>query len=136
MLADAQRFGDLFGRVDLNLVTLSVAKGERENFIAFLFRDRQRRRRVDTAAQQNNCGFHLLLVGRRAAEPSLVAGPTESPPTERSGKLARTVSAIPPRAEKEAVMLASGGRPARTSSSRMQFATASLSPPTLRNAAR
>src|SRR6476646_7134001 len=136
MLADAQRFGDLFGRVDLNLVTLSVAKGKREDFIAFLFRDRQRRRRVDTAAQQNNCWFHLLPVGRRAAEPSLFAGTTESPPTERSGKLARTVSAIPPRAEKEAVMFASRGWQARTRSSRMRLATASLNPRSLRNEAR
>src|SRR5438552_12388661 len=136
MLADAQGFGDLFGRVDLNLVTLSVAKGERENFIAFIFRDCQRRRRVDTAAQQNNCEFHLLPVGRRAAEPSLFAGPTEPPPTERSGKLARTVSAIPPRAEKEAVMFASRGSQARTKSSSMQFVIASLKPRSLRNEAR
>src|SRR5437588_1284431 len=136
MLADAQRVGDLFSRVDLNLVTLSVAKGESENFIAFLIRDRQRRRRVETAAQQNNCRFHLLRVARRAAESSLFAGPTESRPTERSGKLARTVSAIPPRAQKEAVMFASRGWQARTRSSRMRFATASLNPRSLRNEAR
>src|SRR5437868_14419186 len=136
MLADAQRVGDLFSRVDLNLVTLAVAKGERENVIAFLFRDRQRRRRVETAAQQNNCGFHLLPVGRRPAEPSLFTGPTESRPTERSGKLARTVSAIPPRAEKEAVTLASRGSQARMRSSRMRFVIASLNPRSLRNEAR
>src|SRR6266480_1194647 len=117
-------------------MALAVAKGERENVIAFVFRDRQRRRRVETAAQQNNCGFHLLLVGRRAADPSLFAGPTESRPTERSGKLARTVSAIPPRAEKEAVMFASRGWQARTRSSSMRFVIASLNPRSLRNEAR
>src|SRR5438270_8569736 len=136
MLADAKRFRDLLSRGDFNLVTLSVAKGERKNFVTFLFRNRQRRRRVETTAQQNNGAFHLLSVGRRSTEPTLFAGSTESRPTERSGKLARTVSAIPPRAEKEAVMFASRGWQARTRSSRMRFATASLNPRSLRNEAR
>src|SRR5438874_11796841 len=102
MLADAQRFGDLFGRVDLNLVTLSVAKGERENLVAFLFRDRQRRRRVDTAAPQNNCAVHLLPVGRRAAELALFLGSPKPRPKERSVNLARTLIPNPPRAPMEA----------------------------------
>ena len=63
MLADAKRFGDSFSGGELNLVALPVTKGERENFIALLLRDRQARCRVETAAQQNNGTFHLPAGG-------------------------------------------------------------------------
>src|SRR2546430_2452206 len=117
-------------------MALPVTKGKGKNFIPSLFRSRQRRRWVETAAQQNNRAFHLLPVGRRSAEPSLLAGSTESRPTDGPGKLARTVSAMPPRAEKEAVMFASRGAQARMKSSRIRFVIASLNPRSLRNEAR
>ena len=98
-----------FGCSDLTPVTLSVIERERVRFESITHCHGERGRGIDAAANEHDGAFH-----------------------RSSGKLARTVSAMPPRAENSAVTVASRGRQARTKSSRMRFVTASLKARSLR----
>src|SRR6266567_8992489 len=95
-------------------MTLAVIERERVNFVILCPRDRERCGRIKSAAEENNCVFH------RPSRPIFLSE------TRLSGYSARTVSAIPPRAENCAVTIASRGEHAFTKSSRMRLVTASL----------
>src|SRR5437870_5380805 len=102
--------------------------------------------RVD-AEKNVSCAFHLgpgKRVGEKDGVPcrhvsdrdamadlflrTLISffGSTESRPTGASGYSARTLSAMPPRAENCAVTIASRGAQALTKASKIRFVTASL----------
>src|SRR5213082_3008595 len=100
-------------------MSLAVIEGQGISFVTLGARDRQSRGRIKTAAEKNNCVFH------RPSRPILL-----------SGYSARTVNAIPPRAENCAVTIASRGEHALTKSSRMRLVTASLNARSLRYEAR
>src|SRR5438270_4381726 len=103
-------------------MALAVIKGKRVGFVVLRACDRERGGGIKTAAEENNCVFH------RPSRPIFFS--------ETSGYSARTVSAIPPRAENCAVMIASRGEHAFTKSSRMRFVTASLNARSFRYDAR
>src|SRR5207244_12872599 len=83
-------------------------------FIAFRDRDRQRGCRIKAAAEKNDRTLH------RPSRPIFFSR------IFLSAYSARTVSAIPPRAENCAVTIASRGVQAFTKSSIIRFVTASL----------
>src|SRR5437764_7810104 len=105
-------------------MTLAVIERERVDLVVLRSRDRERGRRIKTAAQENNGVFH------RPSRPILFSE------TRLSGYSARTESAIPPRAENCAVTIASRGEHALTKSSKMRLVTASLNARSLRYDAR
>src|SRR5262249_19947340 len=118
MFFRAEQFGDFRCRFELAPMPLAIIKRERVRFVAQVACDRERRGRIKTAAEKNNRVFH------RPSRPIFFS--------EASGYSARTVSAIPPRAENCAVMIASRGEQALTKSSRIRFVTASLNARSLR----
>src|SRR5436305_109390 len=113
MIADAERSSHLPSSGQFQSVPLAVIERQGVRFKTFLCANRQRGRRIKTAADQDDGAFHFS-----------------------SGNSARTVRAIPPRAENSAVTTASRGEQARTKSSRMRFVTASLKARSLRYDAR
>src|SRR5712664_3513979 len=98
---------------------LAVIERERVSFVALGARDRESRGRIKAAAEENDAVFH------RPSWPILLPGYS-----------ARTVSAIPPRAENFPVTIASRGEHAFTKSSRMRLVTASLNARSFRYEAR
>src|ERR1700680_1539122 len=98
---------------------LAVIERERVGLVILRASDRQRRGRIETAAEENDRVFH------RPSRPIFL-----------SGYSARTVSAIPPRAENCAVTIASRGEHAFTKSSRMRLVTASFNARSFRYEAR
>src|SRR5205085_6659878 len=103
MFPRAERFSNAPGCLEFESVALAVIEGKRVRFKPVACADCQRRRRIKAAAYQDDRAFHFA-----------------------SGYSARTVSAMPPRAENSAVTTASRGEQARTKSSRIRFVTASL----------
>src|SRR5438045_678538 len=103
MILNTKRRSDARGGLQFETVPLAIVEGESEGFESFVPANRERGRRVKAAAQQDDGAFHFA-----------------------SGYWARTVNAIPPRAENSAVTMASRGEQARTKSSRIRLVTASL----------
>src|SRR5207302_1911876 len=101
-----------FRGFEFKTMTLAVIERERVGFVTLSDCHRERGCRIKSAAQKNDRVFH------RPSRP-IFCEPL-------SGYSARTVSAIPPRAENCAVTTASRGAHAFTKSSRMRLVTASL----------
>src|SRR5256885_70262 len=113
MISRSEGSRDPSSGAQFQLVALAVIKGKGVRFESFVHANRQRGRRIKAAADQDDGAFHF------ASENS-----------------ARTVRAMPPRAENSAVTTASRGEQTRTKSSRMRFVIASLKARSLRNDAR
>src|SRR6266571_5538273 len=125
---------------------LSIIERHCPGVVALRNRDCQRCCGIDTAAEENDCMFHLHWrdIGRCAPRTaSWKVAPLHRPSrpiffTDEllSGYSARTLSAMPPRAENCAVTIASRGAHAFTKSSRMRLVTASLNARSCRYEAR
>src|ERR1700730_2107144 len=100
-------------------MSLAVIERKGVSFVTLGAGDRESCSRIKTAAEQNDRVFHR-----------------PSRPIALSGYSARTVNAIPPRAENCAVTIASRGEHAFTKSSRMRLVTASLNARSFRYEAR